>query len=166
MVVITEGTSKSAKATEVLAQCKVEAAKTTLPPLVEKPSKLMKVSENLIHWKTEAAKVAAAEKEKKKIHDMPPVVNLDKKMSSKRKAPSTSEKDKGVVVEERQPKAVKPQEKKSRTDPTAETDENMDALATPQVELSSLYPPKAREPQEPKDHPVIAPIDPVEVAEI
>jgi hypothetical protein len=37
-----EGTSKVAKATEVLAQRKAEAAKTTLPPLTEKSTKLMK----------------------------------------------------------------------------------------------------------------------------
>jgi hypothetical protein len=39
----TEGTSKSAKARDVLAQRKAEAAKTTLPPLAEKSSKLMKI---------------------------------------------------------------------------------------------------------------------------
>jgi hypothetical protein len=47
-----------------LAQRKAKDAKTTLPPLVEKPSKLMKISENLIRRKTEVVKVAAVEKEK------------------------------------------------------------------------------------------------------
>jgi hypothetical protein len=58
----TEGTSNSAKATDVLAQRKAVAAKTTLPPVAEKTTKLMKVSENLIRQKTDMAKVAAAEK--------------------------------------------------------------------------------------------------------
>jgi hypothetical protein len=58
----------------------------------------MKVNENLIRRKTEVAKVAAAEKETKKTHDVPPTVNLVKKTTSKRKAPRTSEKDKGIVV--------------------------------------------------------------------
>jgi hypothetical protein len=77
-------------------QHKAGATKTMLPPLVEKPSKLMKVSENLIRRKTEPAKVVATEKEKKKVHDVPPIVNLEKKTSSKRKAPSTSESDMGL----------------------------------------------------------------------
>jgi hypothetical protein len=41
----TEGTSKTAKATDVLAQRKAEDAKTTLPPIAEKSTKLMKISE-------------------------------------------------------------------------------------------------------------------------
>jgi hypothetical protein len=81
-IAATEGTSKSAKATEVLAQRKAEATKTTLPQLAEKSSKLVKVNENLIRRKTEAMKVASTEKEKKKSHEVPPVVNLEKKTSS------------------------------------------------------------------------------------
>jgi hypothetical protein len=45
---VAEGTSKSTKAQDVLANRKAEAAKTTLPPLAEKSSKLLKVNENLI----------------------------------------------------------------------------------------------------------------------
>jgi hypothetical protein len=59
-----ESTSKSAKAADVLAQRKAEAAKTTLPPVVEKTTKLMKVNENLLRRQTEVAKVATAEKKK------------------------------------------------------------------------------------------------------
>jgi hypothetical protein len=70
----TEGASKSAKAQDVLAKQKAEAAKTTLPPLAEKSSKLLKVNENLVWCKTGAAKVAATEREKNKIHDPSPVV--------------------------------------------------------------------------------------------
>jgi hypothetical protein len=59
-----------------LAKRKVDAAKTTLPPLAEKSSKLLKINENLARRKTEEAKVAAAEREKKKIHESSPVVDL------------------------------------------------------------------------------------------
>jgi hypothetical protein len=69
-----EGASKSAKAQDVLAKQKAEAAKTTLPPLAEKSSKLLMVNENLVWCKTEAAKVTATEREKNKIHDPSPVV--------------------------------------------------------------------------------------------
>jgi hypothetical protein len=48
----TEGASKSVKAQDVLAKRKADAAKTTLPPLAEKSSKLLKVNENLIRRKT------------------------------------------------------------------------------------------------------------------
>jgi hypothetical protein len=66
-----EGTLKSVKAQDVLAKQKAEAAKTTLPLLVEKSSKLLKFNKNLIRRKTEAAKVAAAEREKKKFTTLP-----------------------------------------------------------------------------------------------
>jgi hypothetical protein len=88
---MTEGTSKSMKSQDVLAKEKAEAAKTTQPPLVEKSSKLLKVNENLIRCKTEAAKVAAAESEKKKVHDPSPVIELEKKTISKKRVSSTSE---------------------------------------------------------------------------
>jgi hypothetical protein len=71
-----------------------------LPPLAEKSSKLMKVNENLIRRKTDTAKVVAAEREKKKTHDVAPTITLEKKITSKRKTPSTPEKDKRIVIEE------------------------------------------------------------------
>jgi hypothetical protein len=83
-----------------LAKRKAEATKTTLPPLVEKSSKLLKVNENLTRRKTEAAKVAAAEREKKKIHDPSPVIDLEKKTISKKRVASISEEEKCVVDEE------------------------------------------------------------------
>jgi hypothetical protein len=95
-----EGASKSAKAQDVLAKWKADAAKTTLPPLAEKSSKLLKVNENLVRCKTEAAKVAAAEREKKKTHDPSPASDLEKVISKKRVA-SMSEDEKRVVSEER-----------------------------------------------------------------
>jgi hypothetical protein len=42
-VVAPEGAVKSTKAQDVLAKRKAEAAKTTLPPLAEKSSKLLKI---------------------------------------------------------------------------------------------------------------------------
>jgi hypothetical protein len=89
----TEGTSKGAKAADVLAQRKADAAKTTLPPVAEKMTKLMKINENLIRRQTEAAKVAAAEREKKKTQDVAPLVALEKKIVLKRKNPSGGERD-------------------------------------------------------------------------
>jgi hypothetical protein len=103
-----EGTSKSVKATGILAQRKVDAAKTTLPPVAEKTAKLMKNNENLIRRQTEAAKVAAAEWEKKKAQDVAPLVALEKKVVSKRKNLSGGEKDKEVVSETSQQAATKP----------------------------------------------------------
>jgi hypothetical protein len=102
-IAATKGAFKGVKATEVLAQQKADAAKTTLPPLAEKSTKLMKVNENLIRRKTDAVKVVAAEREKKKIHDVAPTITLEKKITSKRKTPSTTEKDKRIVIEEPQP---------------------------------------------------------------
>jgi hypothetical protein len=61
----TDGASKRTKAQDVLAKQKEDAATTTLPPLVEKSSKLLKVNENMVRRKIKAAKVAAAEREKK-----------------------------------------------------------------------------------------------------
>jgi hypothetical protein len=126
----------------------------------------MKVNENLMYQNTDATKVTAAEREKKKTHEAPLTVTIKRKTTSKRKNPSTSEKDKGVVIEEQQPEAMKPQGKKSGTDSTAEADGNVDVLATPQIQPSTFYPPQAKEVKEPKCQPVIAPVDPTEAAEI
>jgi hypothetical protein len=111
-VAAAEGTSKNVKATDVLAQRKAKAAKTTLPPTAEKSTKLMKFSENLIRWKTDEAKVDAEEREKKKVQYVSPVITLKKKTVSKRKAPIVSEKDKGIIIEDSQPESTRPQEKK------------------------------------------------------
>jgi hypothetical protein len=148
-----EGTSKPAKASEVLARREAEAAKTTLSPVAEKPSKLMKVSENLVRRKIEAAKVATAEKEKKKVHDMAPTAGLEKKTSSKRKTSTDMENDKGIHIEEGQVEAIKPHEKRLQIDPSTAKDENVDVLATMKIQLTGTYPLKAKEPQESKDHP-------------
>jgi hypothetical protein len=73
-----------------LAKRKADVTKTTLPPLAENSSKLLKINENLARRKTEAAKVAAAEREKKKIHDTSPVLDLEKKVVSKKRHASAS----------------------------------------------------------------------------
>jgi hypothetical protein len=111
----TEGTSKSAKAANILAQRKADAAKTTLPPVTEKTTKLMKINENLIRLQTEAVKVAAAEREKKRTQDVAPLVALEKKIVSKRKNPNRGEKDKEVVSETSQQVTAKPQTKKTES---------------------------------------------------
>jgi hypothetical protein len=116
----TEGASKSTKAQDVLAKRKVEAAKTTLIPFVEKSSKLLKVNENLIRRKTEAAKVAAAEREKKNIHNPSPAIDLEKKTISKKRVVSTSEEEKHVVAEEMRPDDEEPAGKRARIDPFAD----------------------------------------------
>jgi hypothetical protein len=45
-------------------------------------------------------------------------------------------------------------------------DENADVLATPQIQPSTFYPPKAKEVEELKDQPVVAPVDLAEAANI
>jgi hypothetical protein len=112
-----------------------------MPPLVEKSSKLLKVNENLIRRKTEAAKVAAAEREKKKIHDPSLVTDLEKKTISKKRVDSVSEEEKHVMAEEKHPNNEEPVGKRARIDPIVETDEDVDILLTPQFEPSTYYPP-------------------------
>jgi hypothetical protein len=73
-----------------------------------------------------------------------------------------SEKDKEITSENPQLEAAKPQAKKLRTEKVSEDDEDVDVIATPQIQPSTFYPPKTREIQEPKDHPIEITIDPVE----
>jgi hypothetical protein len=110
-----EGTSKSVKAADVLVQQKADAAKTTLPPIAKKTSKLMKINENLIHRQTEAAKVVATEREKKKTQDAAPLVTLEKKDVSERKNPDGGEKDKETDSEASRQATMKPQPKKTKS---------------------------------------------------
>jgi hypothetical protein len=56
--VTTKSTSKGVKAAD---EQMAEAAETTLPPIAEKTTKLMKVTENLARRQTKAAMIAAAE---------------------------------------------------------------------------------------------------------
>jgi hypothetical protein len=120
----------------------------------------MKVGEILVRRKIEAAIVVAAEKEKKKVHDVVPTAGHEKKTSSKRKTSTDMENDKGIRIKERQLEAIKPHEKRLQIDPSTTKDENVDVLATLKIQLMGTYPPKAKEPQESKDQPKTAPIDP------
>jgi hypothetical protein len=147
---------KSTKAQDVLAKRKAEAAKTTMPPLVEKSSKLLKVNENLIRRKTEAAKVAVVEREKKKVHDPSMVIDLEKKTISKKRVSSTSEEEKNVVAEETCPEDEEPAGKRVRIDPVAETDGDIDILSTPRIEPSTRYPPKGKELKATEELPIVS----------
>jgi hypothetical protein len=114
----------------------------------------------------DAAKVAAAEKEKNKTQDVASLVILEKRTVSKRKNISVSEKDKEIVNENPQPEAAKRQAKKQRTEKVSEDDGDVDVVATPQIRLSTFYPLKTRETEEPKDQPIEIPVDPVEAVAI
>jgi hypothetical protein len=57
--------------------------------------------------------VAATEREKKKVHDPSPVLELEKKSISKRKLSNASEQEKHVVAVEEPPESVGPAEKKA-----------------------------------------------------
>jgi hypothetical protein len=59
------------------------------------------------------AKVAAATREKKKVHDAPPVIELEKKTISKKRISSTSIQEQHIVAEEQQPKGAEPVGKKA-----------------------------------------------------
>jgi hypothetical protein len=96
-------------------QQKADAAKTTLPTIAKKTSKLMKINENLIRRQTEAAKVVATEREKKKTQDAAPLVTLEKKDVSKRKNPDGGEKDKETDSEASRQATMKPQPKKTKS---------------------------------------------------
>jgi hypothetical protein len=159
----TEGASKSTKAQDVLAKRKADTTKTTLPPLVERSSKLLKVNENLVWRKTEAAKVAAAEREKKKIHDTSLVINLEKKVITKKRVASVSEEEKRVVAEEKCPDDEEPTGKRARIDPITETDEDVDILSTPRIEPSTYYPPKGKALKTVEELPTASSADPEEL---
>jgi hypothetical protein len=127
-----------------LAKRKAKAAKTTLPPLAEKSSKLLKINENLTQRKSEAARVAAAEMEKKKIHDPSLATDLEKKVVSRKRIASASEGAKHAIAKEKGPDDDEPTEKRVRIDPIAKTDENVDILSTPQIQPYTFYPPKGK----------------------
>jgi hypothetical protein len=84
-VVTVDNVVKNTKAQDILAKRKADAAKSTLPPLAEKSTKLLKVNETLARRKAEATKVAAAEREKKKVHDPSPAGETDKRVASKKR---------------------------------------------------------------------------------
>jgi hypothetical protein len=133
---------KNTKAQDILAKRKADAAKATLPPLAEKSTKLLKVNETLARRKAEAMKVAAAEREKKKVHDPCPAADTDKKLASKKRPSEATERGKRVTIKEKGPDDDEPSGKRARADPVAETDEDVDILSTPQIQPCMNYAPK------------------------
>jgi hypothetical protein len=125
-----------------LAKRKADAAKATLPPLAEKSTKLLKVNETLARRKAEATKVAAAEREKKKVHDPSPAGDTDKRMASKKRPSEATDRGRRVTIKEKGPDEDELSGKRARTDPVAETDEDVDILSTPQIQPCTNYPPK------------------------
>jgi hypothetical protein len=100
--------AKNTKAQDVLAKWKADAAKATLPLLAEKSSKLLKVSETLARRKTEAAKVAAAEREKKKVHDSSPAADLENRVISKKRPVDASERGRALQLRRKVPTMMSP----------------------------------------------------------
>jgi hypothetical protein len=99
---------KNTKAQDILAKHKADAAKATLPPLVEKSTKLLKVNETLARRKAEAEKVAATEREKKKVHDPSPAGDADKRMASKKRPSEATEKGRLLRSRRRVPTRMSP----------------------------------------------------------
>jgi hypothetical protein len=128
-----------------LAKRKADAAKATLPPLAEKSTKLLKVNETLARRKAEAAKVATPKREKKKTHDPALVADADKRLALKKRPLETQpvkEKAKRVAVKEKGPDEDETSGKRTRTDPVAEVEEDVDVMPTPQIQPCINYPPK------------------------
>jgi hypothetical protein len=75
--------------------------------------------------------VAAAEREKKKIHESSPAVDLEKKVVSKKRPASASKKGKRIVAKEKGPDGDEPVGKKAWVNPVVEIDEDIDILSTP-----------------------------------
>jgi hypothetical protein len=159
----TKGAPKNAKAKDVLAKQKADTAKTTLPPLAEKSSKLLKSNEHLARCKTGAAKVAAAERDKKKTHEFAPVVDLEKRVVPKKRPPGASEKEKRIAAKEKGLNDDEPAGKRARVDPVAETDKDVDILSMPQIQPYTFYPPKESIQKLVEELPSAAPIDPEEL---
>jgi hypothetical protein len=139
---VVDSAMKNTKAQDVLPKRKADAAKATLPPLAEKSTKLLKVNETLARRKAEAAKVAAAEREKKKTHDTALTADADKRLALKKRPLETTERAKRVTIKEKGPDEDETSGKRARTDPVAETDEDVDGMPMPQIQPCTNYPPK------------------------
>jgi hypothetical protein len=140
--VTVDNVAKNTKAQDILAKRKADAAKATLPPLAEKSTKLLKVNETLARRKAEAAKVAAAKREKMKIHDPSPAGDADKNLASKKRPLEATERGKRVTIKEKGTDEDETSGKRAQTDPVAETDENVDIMSMPQIQPCTNYPPK------------------------
>jgi hypothetical protein len=100
----------------------------------------LKVNETLARRKAEAAKVAAAEREKKKVHDSSPAADVEKRVISKKRPVDASERGRRVAIKEKGPDDDEPSGKKARADPVAETDGDVDILSMPQIQPCTSYP--------------------------
>jgi hypothetical protein len=89
--------------------------------------------------------VAVAKREKKKVHNPSPVIELEKKTISKKRVASISDQEKHVVAAKTRLEDEEPTGKRARIDPVAEKDEDIDILSTPQIEPSTRYPSKGKE---------------------
>jgi hypothetical protein len=139
---VVDNAMKNTKAQDILARRKADAAKATLPPLVEKSTKLLKVNETLARRKAEAAKVATAEREKKKTHDPTLAADADKRLASKKRPLETAEKAKRVAIKEKGPDEDETSGKREWIDLVEETVEDIDVMPTPQIQPCTNYPPK------------------------
>jgi hypothetical protein len=74
--------------------------------------------------------------------NLPPAIDLEKKVVSKKRPASASEKEKRIVAKEKGPDDDEPAGKKAQVNPVAETDEVVDVLSTPQIQPCTFYPPK------------------------
>jgi hypothetical protein len=83
---------------------------------------------------------------------------------SKKRPVSASEKEKRVVVKEKDPDDDEPAGKKARANLVAETDEDVDILSTPQIQPCTSYPPKGTVRKAVEELPSAALSDPEELA--
>jgi hypothetical protein len=96
----------------------------------------------LARRKAEAAKVAAAEREKKKMLDPSPAGDADKKQASKKRSSEAAERGRHVTIKEKGPDEDEPSGERARADPVAETNEDVDIMSTPQIQPYTYYPPR------------------------
>jgi hypothetical protein len=124
--------------------------------------KLLKVSETLARRKAEAVKVAAAEREKKKMLDPSPAGDADKKQASKKRSSEAAERGRHVTIKEKGPDEDEPSGKRARADPVAETNEDVDIMSTPQIQPCTYYPPRGSA-QKLTEEPPTGQVDPEEL---
>jgi hypothetical protein len=117
----------------------------------------------LARCKTKAAKVAAAKREKKKVHDSSPAADLKKRVISKKSLVDASEKGRRITIKENGPDDDEPSRKKARANPVAETDEDVDILSTPQIQPCTSYPPRGSAQKMAEEPPTTALADPEEL---
>jgi hypothetical protein len=100
---------------------------------------------------------------RRKFMNLPPAVDLEKKMVSKKRPASASEKEKRIVAKEKGPDDDEPAGKKAQVNPVAETDEDVDVLSTPQIQPCTFYPPMGSVQKAVEELPSAALADPEEL---